>query len=73
MVPPPLAEVLWVGLCTWMDEVQLHMFGFNPLIEQAPGGHLPTPDELKECGVDWEGIETGDADEGAVEGALPHL
>ena len=51
----------------------LHMFSFNPLIEQAPGGHLPTPNELKESGVDWEGIETGDSDEGAVEGALPHL
>ena len=41
--------------------------------DQAPGWHLPTPDELKECGVDWKCIEAGDADEGAVEGALPHL
>ena len=42
-------------------------------MDQAPGGHLPTPNELKESSVDWECIETGDADEGAVEGALPHL
>ena len=71
MVPPPLAEVLWVGLCTWMDGPSYTCF--NPLIEQAPGGHLPTPNELEECGVDWKCIETGDSDEGAVEGALPHL
>ena len=51
----------------------LHMFCFNPLIDQAPGRHLPTPNELKESGVDRQCIETGDADEGAVEGALPHL
>ena len=56
-----------------MDEVQLHMSCFNPLIDKAPGRHLPTPNELKESGVDWECIETGDADEGAVEGALSHL
>ena len=42
-------------------------------MDQAPGGHLPTPNELKERCVDRQCIETGDADEGAVEGALAHL
>ena len=49
------------------------MFGRNPLRDGSPGRHLPAPDELKECGVDRQRIEAGDADEGAVEGALPHL
>ena len=72
MVPPPLAEVPWVELCTYEQSI-LHTHGFNLRGDEAPGWHLPTPDELKECGVDGKCIEAGDADEGAVEGALPHL
>ena len=51
----------------------LHTLGFNLRGDQAPGWHLSTPDELKKCSVDGKCIEAGDADEGAVEGTLPHL
>ena len=72
MAPPPPVPVLLAGLGTWGSSVS-NMFGRNPLRDGSPGWHLPAPDELKECGVDRQRIEAGDADEGAVEGALPHL
>ena len=42
-------------------------------VESAPGWHLTTPDELEQSCVDGQRVEAGDADEGAVEGTLPHL
>ena len=42
-------------------------------VGSAPGWHLATPDELEQSCVDGQCVETGDADEGAVERALAHL